>query len=257
MRRPARPGPLPRLPRLFARVLLSGCSGPVEWGWGPGTTHLAGGKTRAGLPACAVPHSAVPGCGPRLLQARLWHSHDAGGAARPLPPPPLPSFGAGNAILRGPSLMGPPPPPPPTPLLPQDHVAQPYEDLLPYEDFSLRLNNGDLPRLREILRVSGGAGQRLGGGGGGGQHRAMPAFASTSHPALCEPRRSAHRAPHLPSPPGSRLTERHAGAVQAAGGREPAPRACLQLEHNHGRKVGCGPGFGRGSRGGRAFLRAG
>ena len=47
-------------------------------------------------------------------------------------------------------------------------MAQPYEDLLPYEDFSLRLNNGDLPRLREILRVSGGAGQRLGGGGGGG-----------------------------------------------------------------------------------------
>ena len=34
----------------------------------------------------------------------------------------------------------------------QDHVYQPYEELLPYEDFSIRLNNQDLPHLREILR---------------------------------------------------------------------------------------------------------
>lgn len=29
---------------------------------------------------------------------------------------------------------------------------QPYEDVLPYEDFSLRLDNRDVPSLREILR---------------------------------------------------------------------------------------------------------
>ncbi len=34
----------------------------------------------------------------------------------------------------------------------QEYVVQQYEDLLPYEDFSLRLTNDDLPRLREILR---------------------------------------------------------------------------------------------------------
>ena len=34
----------------------------------------------------------------------------------------------------------------------QDHVYQPYEELPPYEDFSIRLNNQDLPHLREILR---------------------------------------------------------------------------------------------------------
>lgn len=27
-----------------------------------------------------------------------------------------------------------------------------FEDILPYEDFSIRLNNADLPQLREILR---------------------------------------------------------------------------------------------------------
>ena len=34
----------------------------------------------------------------------------------------------------------------------QEHVYQPYEELLPYELFSLRLSNADLPHLREILR---------------------------------------------------------------------------------------------------------
>lgn len=38
------------------------------------------------------------------------------------------------------------------PVIVQEHVFQPYEDLLPYEDFSLRLSNADLPHLREILR---------------------------------------------------------------------------------------------------------
>lgn len=38
------------------------------------------------------------------------------------------------------------------PLPLQEHVFQPYENLLPYEDFSIRLTNADLPRLREILR---------------------------------------------------------------------------------------------------------
>ncbi len=33
----------------------------------------------------------------------------------------------------------------------QDHVFQPYEDLLPYEEFSLRLPVSDIPRLKEIL----------------------------------------------------------------------------------------------------------
>lgn len=31
-------------------------------------------------------------------------------------------------------------------------MFQPYEDVLPYEEFSIRLNNNDLPRLRELLR---------------------------------------------------------------------------------------------------------
>lgn len=31
-------------------------------------------------------------------------------------------------------------------------MCQPYEELVPYELFSLRLSNDDLPRLREILR---------------------------------------------------------------------------------------------------------
>jgi len=34
----------------------------------------------------------------------------------------------------------------------QEKVFQPFEDILPYEDFSLRLTNEELPRLREILR---------------------------------------------------------------------------------------------------------
>ena len=34
----------------------------------------------------------------------------------------------------------------------QEHNYQPYEELLPYELFSLRLSNADLPHLREILR---------------------------------------------------------------------------------------------------------
>ncbi|KAL4856557.1 putative glycosyltransferase [Chlorella vulgaris] len=38
------------------------------------------------------------------------------------------------------------------PVIIQEHVFQPYEDLLPYETFSLRLSNADLPKLREILR---------------------------------------------------------------------------------------------------------
>ena len=31
-------------------------------------------------------------------------------------------------------------------------MHQPTEDVLPYEEFSIRLNNADLPSLREILR---------------------------------------------------------------------------------------------------------
>ena len=34
----------------------------------------------------------------------------------------------------------------------QEHVAQPFEDVLPYEAFSIRLSNDDLPLVREILR---------------------------------------------------------------------------------------------------------
>jgi hypothetical protein len=37
-------------------------------------------------------------------------------------------------------------------LLSQEHVFQPFEDLLPYELFSLRLDNDDLPTIRETLR---------------------------------------------------------------------------------------------------------
>ncbi|KAL4451657.1 hypothetical protein ABPG75_007319 [Micractinium tetrahymenae] len=33
-----------------------------------------------------------------------------------------------------------------------EHVFQPFEDVLAYETFSIRLTNSDLPRLREILR---------------------------------------------------------------------------------------------------------
>ncbi len=38
------------------------------------------------------------------------------------------------------------------PVIIQEHVFQPYEDLLQYEEFSLRLSSADLPFLREILR---------------------------------------------------------------------------------------------------------
>ena len=31
-------------------------------------------------------------------------------------------------------------------------MYQPYEEVLPYETFSIRLSNGDLPQIREILR---------------------------------------------------------------------------------------------------------
>lgn len=39
------------------------------------------------------------------------------------------------------------------PLIIQDGVHQPYEDLLPYADFSLRLARTDIPRLLDILRA--------------------------------------------------------------------------------------------------------
>ncbi|KAL4444666.1 hypothetical protein ABPG77_002483 [Micractinium sp. CCAP 211/92] len=38
------------------------------------------------------------------------------------------------------------------PVIVQEHVVQYYEDVLPYETFSIRLNNEDLPNLRELLR---------------------------------------------------------------------------------------------------------
>ncbi|PSC75115.1 exostosin-like glycosyltransferase [Micractinium conductrix] len=38
------------------------------------------------------------------------------------------------------------------PVIIQEHVAQPFEDVLPYEAFSIRLSNDDLPLVREILR---------------------------------------------------------------------------------------------------------
>lgn len=37
------------------------------------------------------------------------------------------------------------------PIIVQEHVMHPYDDVLPYETFSLRLTNADLPELREIL----------------------------------------------------------------------------------------------------------
>jgi hypothetical protein len=44
----------------------------------------------------------------------------------------------------------------------QDHGFQPYEDILPYEQFSIRLPNSDLPRIRELLAaVTPGEWQRL------------------------------------------------------------------------------------------------
>ncbi len=46
-----------------------------------------------------------------------------------------------------------PPLPLPLPLLAlQEHVYQPYEEVLPYETFSLRLSNAQLPQLPQLLR---------------------------------------------------------------------------------------------------------
>ena len=39
------------------------------------------------------------------------------------------------------------------PLIIQEHVFQPLEDVLPYEEFSVRLNNNDIPKIPEILRA--------------------------------------------------------------------------------------------------------
>ena len=38
------------------------------------------------------------------------------------------------------------------PIIIQEHVFQPFEDILPYEEFSIRLNNDDIRNLPEILR---------------------------------------------------------------------------------------------------------
>jgi len=38
------------------------------------------------------------------------------------------------------------------PVIIQEHVYQPYEEVLPYEEFSIRLDNEDIPRLPSILR---------------------------------------------------------------------------------------------------------
>lgn len=38
------------------------------------------------------------------------------------------------------------------PVIIQEHVFQPLEEVLPYEEFSLRLNNADIERLPELLR---------------------------------------------------------------------------------------------------------
>lgn len=35
---------------------------------------------------------------------------------------------------------------------PQSHTFQYFEDLLPYESFSVRLSLADIPRIREILK---------------------------------------------------------------------------------------------------------
>jgi hypothetical protein len=39
------------------------------------------------------------------------------------------------------------------PVIIQENVFQPYEDILPYEEFSIRLNNEDIPHLPSILRA--------------------------------------------------------------------------------------------------------
>jgi len=41
------------------------------------------------------------------------------------------------------------------PVVIQEHVYQPFEDVLPYEEFSLRLNNADIHRLPDLLRAIG------------------------------------------------------------------------------------------------------
>jgi hypothetical protein len=53
--------------------------------------------------------------------------------------------------------------PPPYTLAPlQDHIFQPFEDLLPYEQFSLRLPAADIPRIQQVLAaVSEAEWQRL------------------------------------------------------------------------------------------------
>lgn len=65
-------------------------------------------------------------------------------AVRPCTPP----WHRGRAMTALPCRPRAPPPP-----SLQDHVKQYFEDVLPFEDFSLRLNNEDLPYLREILRA--------------------------------------------------------------------------------------------------------
>ncbi len=35
----------------------------------------------------------------------------------------------------------------------QDHIFQPVEDLLPYEEFSLRLPAADIPRIEAVLQA--------------------------------------------------------------------------------------------------------
>ena len=46
------------------------------------------------------------------------------------------------------------PPPPPPPCVLQEHVFHPYETVLPYEEFSIRLSNDDLPQVRARLGSS-------------------------------------------------------------------------------------------------------
>jgi hypothetical protein len=39
------------------------------------------------------------------------------------------------------------------PVVIQDHVFQPYESVLPYQDFSIRLAKSDIPKVRHLLAV--------------------------------------------------------------------------------------------------------
>ena len=41
------------------------------------------------------------------------------------------------------------------PVIIQDHVFQPFEEILPYEEFSIRLNNDDIEHLPDLLRSIG------------------------------------------------------------------------------------------------------